>query len=98
MSEPTRRAPDRDLLLSSHAFPGGYVIKCFGRQTDTFRQAIHLAIATVELPRAPQVSERLSENGNHLCMTLDLHVDTVDQVIAVYEEIYARADELKMIL
>jgi putative lipoic acid-binding regulatory protein len=83
-----RRAPDRDLLLEGHQFPGEYIVKAFGPGSEVFAAAIRAcATAVVGADRAA-VSERKSRKGARMCVTLTLRVQTVDEVIAVYERIH----------
>ena len=97
MSEPTSRAPDRDLLLSQHSFPGDYIIKAFGPADAAFRGGVSAAVEAVFSASRAQLSERVSAKGGKVCITAVLRAETVDEVIEVYDRLYAVAD-LKMIL
>jgi putative lipoic acid-binding regulatory protein len=97
MNEPVQRAPNRDLLLATHNFPGPYLIKVFGPPTPEFRQQLDSALAQSLMQAAPQTSEKISAKGSTLCISLHLHVETVDEVIDVYEQIFARVRGLKLI-
>ena len=92
-----KRAPDRDLLLEAHEFPGEYVVKAFGPATPDFRDAIHACARAVVGDGGVQVHERFSSGGRRMCVTLTLQVQTVDDVVSVYDRIHA-VPQLKLIL
>lgn len=92
----SKRAPDRELLLAQHEFPGEYVVKAFGPGTRAFAQAIE-ACATAVVGDRAEVHERMSRHGARMCVTLTLNVQTVDEVIGVYQRIH-EVDELMLIL
>jgi putative lipoic acid-binding regulatory protein len=96
MSQPTSRAPARELLEGSHAFPGEYLIKAFGPATEDFRAAIHAAACEAVGARL-ELSERVSSKGNSICITLNLRAETVDEVILAYERLHD-VHGLRMIL
>lgn len=92
-----RKAPDRELLLSAHAFPGEYVIKAFGPAGPAFEaDAQDCAKSVVGADRVASHT-RSSRGGRRTCVTLTLQVQTVDEVIATYESLH-RLDSLLMIL
>jgi putative lipoic acid-binding regulatory protein len=80
----TRTAPDRELLLARHEFPGEYVIKAFGPGDDEFRAQVQAAAAPVRFSS----SERATRSGRRICVTLTLQVETVDEVIEVYGRLH----------
>lgn len=92
----SKRAPDRDLILAQHEFPGEYVVKAFGPGTRSFAQAIE-ACATAVVGNRARVDERMSRHGSRMCVTLTLQAETVDEVIGVYHRIH-EVDELMLIL
>ncbi len=89
----THRAPDRDLILAHHEFPGEYVIKAFGPGEDAFRAGVRAAAATV----AFSATERSTRSGRRVCITLVLRADSVDDVLDVYERLH-RLTGLQLIL
>ncbi|MCR9164486.1 MAG: DUF493 family protein [Nannocystaceae bacterium] len=92
-----KAAPDRDLLLQSHQFPGQYVIKAFGATGSTFeRDAENCAVDVVGADRVT-AHTRSSSGGRRSCVTLTLSANTVDEVIATYERLHA-LDSLLLIL
>ena len=96
MGPSTSRAPARELLEAGHTFPGSYCVKAFGPATESFRGGVREAALAV-VRDSFQSRERVSSKGNSICITLDLQVETVDEVISVYERLHDVPD-LKMIL
>jgi putative lipoic acid-binding regulatory protein len=92
-----KRAPDRDLLLSAHTFPGEYVIKAFGPNTAEFRDAVHGCARDVVGEERVVVRERISRGGRRMCVTLTLRVQTVDEVLSVYDRVH-EVPQLMLIL
>jgi putative lipoic acid-binding regulatory protein len=92
-----KRAPDRDLLLAQHRFPGEYIIKAFGPGTEAFTAAIRSCATDVVGQERARISERMSARGSRMCVSVTLHANTVDEVIGVYDRIHEVPD-LMMIL
>lgn len=90
-------APNRELLLAQHRFPGEYIIKAFGPGESLFREAVRLAIAELELAVSPRFSERDSSSGSRVCVSICMTVESVDEVIVAYERLY-RLRELMFVL
>jgi putative lipoic acid-binding regulatory protein len=80
--------PSVELLESVHQFPGTYQIKVIGSTADDFPGRL-LAAVQEELAAASDIdhSVRRSPNGRHVALTLDLSVQTPDQVRAIYARI-----------
>lgn len=96
MGPSTKRAPARELLEASHDFPGEYMIKAFGPASAEFRAAVDQAAREAVGDRFT-TRERVSSRGNSICVTLELHAHTVDEVVSAYERLHDVA-ELKLIL
>lgn len=92
----SKRAPDRELLLAQHPFPGEYMIKAFGPSGPAFVTAVEAAASSIVGSRFVSRT-RDSRQGNKICVTLELQAETVDEVIEVYERLYA-IDSLLLIL
>lgn len=90
-------APSRELLLANHAFPGEYIVKAFGPETEAFRTAIVACAHAVVGEARVAVAARSSRHGRRVCVTLSLQVETVDEVLRVYGEINS-VPELMLIL
>ena len=80
--------PSVELLESTHFFPGVYKIKAIGRAEDDFESRV-LAAACSHLaaPSDLDYSVRSTPGGRHVAVTLDLSVQTAEQVRAIYAEI-----------
>lgn len=92
-----RHAPPRELLLATHTFPGSYCIKAFGPGDDAFRVAVEAAAEVVVTRTRFESRVRITSSGGRSCVTLDLRVLDVDEIIAVYERLYA-LPQLQLIL
>ena len=80
--------PSLDLLESTHPFPGTYQIKAIGASTEDFPGRVVAAVQE-ELPAPSDLdySVRRTQAGRHVCVTLDITVQTADQVRAIYSRI-----------
>jgi putative lipoic acid-binding regulatory protein len=82
-------APSVELLLATHVFPGEYIVKAFGPHDDGFRAAVLASAAAAIGAERVRSSERESRHGRKICITLTLSVETVDDVVRVYDRISA---------
>ena len=96
MAESPHQAPRRELLLASHDFPGQYVVKAFGPGGGDFEVRMRAAVSTIVANERARFSSRTSSRGHKLCVTVHIHAENVDEVIAVYEEIH-KIEELLLI-
>lgn len=65
-------------------FPTDYPIKVVGRPSDEFRARVHVVVSRHVPTIGPErVSERLSENGNFLSITYNIHAESREQVVAL---------------
>ena len=80
--------PTDDLLESVHAFPGPYQIKAIGAAENDFPARV-LAAVLRELagPGEVEHSVRETKGGRHAAVTLDLSVQSAEQVRAIYARI-----------
>jgi putative lipoic acid-binding regulatory protein len=71
-------------------FPTDYPVKVLGRPSPEFRARVH-AIVLKHVPDTPadRVSERLSENGNFISISYNLHMQNREQVVALVNELSA---------
>ncbi len=85
MTEDERVEQARALLLANHAFPGPFEFRVVVRPVH--RSSVVTAVVTAaggtEVLLA--VDERSSANGNFVSLRIEVHVDTVERVLAVYE-------------
>ncbi len=92
-----KAAPDRDLLLQTHGFPGQYIIKAFGPAESSFETDAKCCATGVVGEDRVAAHTKFSSGGRRSCVTLTLHVQTVDEVISIYEHLH-ELDSLLMIL
>ncbi len=84
--------PSSDLLESNHPFPGSYQIKAIGMAEDDFVSRVVEAVASeLVTPSELDHSVRVTPNGKHVSLTLEMNVQSADQVRAIY----ARLREVK---
>jgi hypothetical protein len=88
----------RELLLATHAFPGSYTMKVIGAAGDDFVGRVVLA-AQHSLTRPADVLHRTrsTPNGEHVSVTLVMHVETPEEIITVYESLQ-RVQGLKVLM
>ena len=80
--------PSVELLESTHFFPGVYRIKAIGRADDDFQQRVLQAVVNeLAAPSEIDYSVRSTPGGRHVALTLDISVQTAEQVRAVYAAI-----------
>lgn len=82
--------PSLELLEATHQFPGTYRIKAIGSAGGDFVERV-VAAASGELagPEVLTYSVRQSGGGRHAAVTLDMMVQTAEQVRAIYAAIGA---------
>jgi len=80
--------PSTDLLESSHTFPGVYQIKAIGAAERDFTGRV-IAAAAEELASISEIDHVIRETpgGRHVSITLDISVQTAEQVRAIYARI-----------
>jgi putative lipoic acid-binding regulatory protein len=88
---PTRpdHRPSLELLESVHVFPGTYQIKAIGVSENDFAARV-VAAARAELAAPSEVdhSIRSTRQGRHVAVTLELTVQTPEQVRAIYARLH----------
>ena len=82
--------PSLELLESTHSFPGDYMFKVIGEDDHTLAARVMAAVRR-ELPadHEPAVKVRRTASGRHMCVTIEPRVADAQQVLAIYERIYA---------
>jgi len=85
--EPDHR-PSVDLLEAHHSFPGVFRFKAIGDVDGGFEGRVLAAVAGV-IPAASDVdvSTRTTPGGRHVALTLDVSVQTAEQVREVYQRL-----------
>ena len=77
--------PNEDLLADNHAFPGVYRIKAIGSAGGGFvERVVEAAASELAGPGEVDHSVRETASGRHAAVTLDLTVQTPEQVRAIY--------------
>jgi putative lipoic acid-binding regulatory protein len=86
MPEPAMdHRPSLELLESTHNFPGVYQIKAIGIAQDDFEARVVNAVVS-ELVSASELdyTVRSTPGGRHVALTLDITVQTAEQVRGIY--------------
>jgi putative lipoic acid-binding regulatory protein len=80
--------PSEELLESTHSFPGPYKIKVIGNVSDDFESRV-LEVVRAEVTPSTEVeySIRSTPGGRHVSLTLDLTVESAEQVRSIYGRI-----------
>jgi uncharacterized protein len=80
--------PSVELLESTHSFPGVYRIKAIGRAADDFERRVVETVVS-QLPARSDLDYyvRTTPGGRHIALTLDITVQTAEQVRAIYAEV-----------
>lgn len=80
--------PSADLLESTHPFPGTYQIKAIGAADDDFvGRVVEAAASELATPSELDHSVRMTPNGKHVSLTLDVTVQNAEQVRAIYAKL-----------
>ena len=80
--------PSVELLESTHLFPGVYRIKAIGRVDNEFeRRVVDAVVSQLAAPSDLDYSVRTTKGGRHVALTLDISVQTAEQVRAIYAEV-----------
>ena len=80
--------PSQDLLESTHPFPGTYQIKAIGAADDDFvGRVVAAAASELATPGELDHSVRVTPNGKHVSLTLEMNVQNADQVRAIYAKL-----------
>lgn len=84
MADPVNRLEFLESLREVHDFPGPFMFKVIGGNSDAFVanvvQAVINALGEVE----PEVKTRESSGGKHVAVTVDVSVESAEAVLDVY--------------
>jgi len=84
--------PSEELLESSHSFPGVYQIKVIGIASNEFeRRVVAVVVDALAVASDLDYSVRTTPGGRHMSLTLEVNVQSAEQV----RSIYARIRELE---
>ncbi len=80
--------PSEELLESTHLFPGNYQIKVIGVADNDFERRV-VEVVTAQLVSASEFdySVRATPGGRHVALTLDITVQSAEQVRGIYESL-----------
>jgi putative lipoic acid-binding regulatory protein len=77
--------PSLELLESMHTFPGPFIFKIIGNQRNDFlADALLLATGAIGEQRPSNHSIRISSGGQHIAVTLSIHLKTASEVHLIY--------------
>jgi uncharacterized protein len=77
--------PSLELLESTHFFPGVYQIKAIGVAEDDFEaRVVEAVVGEVASASELDYSVRTTPGGRHVALTLDITVQTAEQVRGIY--------------
>lgn len=80
--------PSAELLESVHPFPGTYQIKAIGASDADFAGRVLSAVQEeLASPSEVDCSTRSTRGGRHVALTLDITVQSAEQVRAIYARI-----------
>jgi len=82
--------PSAELLDSAHVFPCDYQIKAIGTAANDFERQVVEAV-TAELVNASDLhySVRTTPGGRHVSLTLEVRVQSAEQVRTIYARLHA---------
>lgn len=90
--------PTVESLQNVHDFPGRYTFKAFGPAEQHFVDEARSVVVQATAGRGDEVlSARLSKQGRYMCVTLDVFVQSPEQVRAIYVEL-SHLEGLRMLL
>lgn len=86
------------LLRDNHTFPGPYTFKAIGTNDAAFVAAVaQTAVVVLGAAAQPDVSARQSKQGKHQAVSMKLHIERAEQVLAVYA-LLAKVPGVHMVL
>ena len=85
-------------LNDVHTFPGPYLFKVIGPNSDDFVAKIVQAVINASGPDLEHnVSTRESSGGNHMSVSITITAESAEHVMEVYE-IFGSIEEIKYML
>lgn len=80
--------PALELLEAMHTFPCVFTFKVIGKAEDDFAARVLAAVQSeLDHPHVPQHSVRETKQGRHISLTVEPHVGSSYQVLAIYRKI-----------
>ncbi len=93
----TKRSVLLDRLNEVHAFPGPYIFKVIGANSDEFITRVVQVVINVLGDVEPDISTRESSGGKHVSVTVSVEVPSAEGVLDVYAG-FKEIDEAKFVL
>lgn len=82
--------PPIELIKDTHTFPGSYTFKVIGAKDPFFASRLASVVKEeLKWELAPEYSVRDSESGKHQSVTLELTMQTAEEVHVVYQKLSA---------
>lgn len=76
------------LIEETHEFPGPFMLKVIGRTGGNFEaDLLALAREVLELAADPEHRRKITPNGKHVSLTLELIVQSVGQLERLFKRI-----------
>ena len=80
--------PTFELLEKTHAFPGPYLFKIIGKSDQGFLARVIAAVREeLSIETEPPYRVREAVGGRHVSITLELVVQSAQQVVAIYRRL-----------
>lgn len=81
--------PSTELLESTHEFPGLYRMKAIGSSEDNFEgRVVEAVVSELAGPSELDYSVRSTPGGRHVALTLDITVQSAEQVRRIYVRVH----------
>ena len=81
--------PSTELLESAHEFPGSYRIKAIGNSEGDFEaRVVEAVVSELAGPSELDYSVRTTPGGRHVALTLDMTVQSAEQVRRIYLRVH----------
>lgn len=94
----TKRSTLLDRLNEVHSFPGPYIFKVIGANSEDFPERVsEVTREVLEGDVEPNVSTRESSGGKHVSVTISVKVEEAEGVLDVYAAL-KELDEVRFIL
>ncbi len=87
----------KEKLDAMHTFPGPFMFKVIGENTEEFQANAVAAVKAVAPDADPQVSRRESSGARHQSLTLVVEVESSQAVIDIYNQ-FSRLEGIKYML
>jgi len=97
MSSPEEEALFKEKLEAIHSFPGPFIFKVIGENTDDFQNSVIDAVRAVIPAAQPEISRRESKGARHQSLTLVVEVENSQAVVDIYAH-FSKLEGIKFML